>query len=97
MNDKDLYRQKYQAQLDEWKAEIDKLKARAKGAQADAQLDLNRRIAELEDLARAAGDKLTELSHSSQEALASVKKGVESAWSTLKQSLHEAADKFRDH
>jgi len=32
MSEKELYQQKLQAQLDEWKAEIDKLKAKAAGA-----------------------------------------------------------------
>jgi hypothetical protein len=39
MNEKELYQQKKQAQLDEWKAEVDKLKAKASGASADAQMD----------------------------------------------------------
>ena len=29
MNDKELYQQKKQAQLDQWQAEVDKLKAKA--------------------------------------------------------------------
>ena len=29
MNDKELYQQKMQARLDEWKAEVDKLKAKS--------------------------------------------------------------------
>ena len=48
MNEKELYQQKKQAQLDEWKAEVDKLKAKASGASADAQLELNREIDTLE-------------------------------------------------
>ncbi|KHE91831.1 MAG: hypothetical protein K8F52_03055 [Candidatus Scalindua rubra] len=42
MDDKELYQQKKQAQLDEWKAEIDKLKAKASGASADVQLEMNK-------------------------------------------------------
>jgi len=34
MNEKELFRQKFQAQLDEWKADIAKLKAKASGAEA---------------------------------------------------------------
>ncbi len=45
MNEKELYQQKKQAQLNEWKAEFDKLKAKASGASADAQLELNKQIA----------------------------------------------------
>ncbi len=48
MNEKELYQQKKQAQLDEWKAEVDKLKAKASGATADAQIELNKQIEALE-------------------------------------------------
>ena len=48
MNDKELYQQKMQARLDEWKADVDKLKAKASGSSADVQLDMNRQIKALE-------------------------------------------------
>lgn len=38
MSEKEIYQQKTQAQLDEWKAEVDKLKAKAFGSSADAQM-----------------------------------------------------------
>lgn len=44
MSDKELYQQKKQAQLDEWKAQVDKHKANASGASADAQMELNKQI-----------------------------------------------------
>ncbi|MFA7083700.1 MAG: hypothetical protein WC141_04095 [Arcobacteraceae bacterium] len=40
MQDKELYEQKKQAQLDEWKADIDKLKAKASMMNADAQIKI---------------------------------------------------------
>ena len=43
-NDKELYQQKKQAQLDEWTAEVKELKAKASGASVDAQLELNKKI-----------------------------------------------------
>ena len=44
MSDKKLYQQKMQAQLDEWRAEIEKLKAKASRASADAQMKMNKQI-----------------------------------------------------
>lgn len=52
MNEKELQRQKYQAQLDEWKAEIANLKASAAGAKADAQIELNQHVKELDQRLR---------------------------------------------
>ncbi len=48
MSDKELEKQKMQAQLDEWRAEVDKLEAQARGASADAQIELNEQIEALQ-------------------------------------------------
>ncbi|MFN2323263.1 MAG: coiled coil domain-containing protein [Trueperaceae bacterium] len=48
MSDKELEKQKTQAQLDEWRAEVDKLDAQARGASADAQIELNEQIEALQ-------------------------------------------------
>jgi hypothetical protein len=96
MNDKDVYRQKLQAQLDEWKLEINKLKARAKTANAEAKKEMDKAIDALEHGLQSASTRLTELSAASESALESLKHGAESAWSSLKTSFHEAAAKFKD-
>ncbi len=93
--DKELYRQKRQAQLDEWKAELDRLKAKAMGAKADAQIAINKQIEALEPKLKDARAKLSELSSASGEAWHSLKHGVESAWDSIKSSVSEASDKFR--
>ncbi|MGB5811399.1 MAG: hypothetical protein WBG86_12755 [Polyangiales bacterium] len=95
MNDKELYQQKVQAQLDEWKAELDKLRAKASGASADAQLDINRQIKVLERNIEGGRVKLSEIASASEEAWESVKEGVESAWDSLKSAATDAARKFK--
>lgn len=47
MSNKDAYETKLKAQIDEWSAEIDKLKIRADGAEADAQMSYYKRVDEL--------------------------------------------------
>ena len=95
MNDKELYQQKKQAQLDEWQAEIDKLKARASMASADAQLEMNKQIATLESHIKAGKAKLSELAQTGEEAWGSIKLGVDSAWDALKSAVGDAASKFK--
>lgn len=94
-SNRELYEQKLQAQLDSWAADIDKLKARASGASADAQIALNEQIDVLEDKYDEGESKLSELSDSSDDAWESMKDGMESAWSSIKTSFSEAADKMR--
>jgi Ni,Fe-hydrogenase III large subunit len=96
MSDKELYRQKYQAQLDEWKAEVAKLTARAAGAKADAQIEMNKHLKELEHRMRDAGDKLAELAEASEERWDSVRKNVERTWDALKAGVGAAAAKFKE-
>ena len=96
MNEKELYRQKHQAQLDEWKADVAKLRARAAGARADAQLEINKHVKELEARLHDAGAKLSEMAAASEEAWDSAKKGMETTWEALKAGVSAAAAKFRE-
>jgi septal ring factor EnvC (AmiA/AmiB activator) len=95
MNEKELYQQKKQAQLDEWKAEVDKFKAKASGASADAQLELNQQIKSLEGKIEEGKAKLAEIVDASEDAWESIKEGLESAWDSMKSAFSDAAAKFK--
>ena len=95
MNEKELYQQKMQARLDEWKAEIARLKAKASGASADVQLEVNRKIETLEGKIEEGKAKLAELAEAGEDAWESIKDGVESAWDSLKSAAADAASKFK--
>ncbi|MBR9975016.1 MAG: coiled coil domain-containing protein [Bacteroidetes bacterium] len=96
MNEKELYQQKKQAQLDEWKAEVDKLKARAAGASADAKLELNKHIGTLEGSLAEGRAKLAEVANASEDSWESIKDGVESKWDSMKSAFSDAAAKLRN-
>ena len=95
MGEKELYQQKMRAQLDEWKADVDKLRAKASGASADAKLQLNQQVKNLEAKINEAKAKLDELANASDEAWNTVKAGVESSWGSLKSAFKDAASKFQ--
>jgi hypothetical protein len=96
MKDKELYQQKMQAQLDEWKADVDKIKARASRASADTQLKMNEQIKVLDSKIAEGKAKLSELSRAGEDAWESIREGVESAWDSLKSAVSDAAKKFKD-
>ena len=96
MSEKELYQQKKQAQLDEWKAEVDKLKAKASGASADAQLELHKQIEAREGKIEEGKTKLAEIADASEDAWESIKDGVESAWDSMKSAFSQAAAKFKE-
>lgn len=95
MEDKELYQQKKQAQLDAWKADIAKLKAKTSMASADAQIKINEHIRTLEHEFDKNKAKLTELKKSADEAYESMKIGVESAWDKLADTVNDAKEKFK--
>lgn len=95
MNMKEPYRQKLQAQLDQWSAEIDKLKARADEADADIKLEYYEQIEDMKVKQQAATDKLADIMSASDDAWEDLKDGVESAWSSLDEAIEKAAGKFK--
>lgn len=95
MSMKDAYEQKLQAQLDEWGAEIDKLKAKADNAEADAQLEYYKQIEELRSMQETATNKLAELKDAGDDAWEDLKAGIDSAWDSLGNALKSATSRFK--
>jgi hypothetical protein len=96
MKDKELYQRKMQAQLDEWKTDVDKLKARASKASADTQLKMNEQIKVLDSKIAEGKARLSELSRAGEDAWESIREGMESAWDSLKSAVSDAAKKFKE-
>jgi chromosome segregation ATPase len=95
MSKKELYRQKMQAQLDEWEAEVERFKAKASGASANAQLELNKELTALKGKIGQGKTKLTELADTSDDSWESIKVGVDSAWDSLRVAVSDAKAKFK--
>ena len=95
MNDKMLFQQKKQAQLDEWRAEVEILKAKASGVSADIQLELNHKIDQLDTKLEEGKRKLKDLEDAGEDVWESVVDGVENAWDSMKTAVSDAAKKFK--
>jgi len=95
MSKKELYKQKMQAQLAEWEADIEKFKAKASGASANVQLELNKEINLLKVKIAQGKTKLAELADASEDAWESIKEGVDSAMDSLKAAVSDAKSKFK--
>jgi len=92
---KQIYEQKVQAQLDQWNARIDELKAKAEQKDAEARINYQHQIEELQSKRDAFEQKLQELQKSSEDAWEEISKGVETAWNDLGKSLEAAVSKFK--
>ena len=95
MGMKEAYEQKLQAQLNEWEAEIDKLRAKANKVETDAQLEYYKQIAELRSMQEAANEQLVELKAASDDAWEDLKASLESTRDSLSNALTSAASRFQ--
>lgn len=95
MSAKQAYEQKLEAKLNEWKAEIDKLKAKADGAEADSRLRYEKEIDDLKKRQAEARKKLEELRKASDDAWEDMKAGIDSAWSSLGDAIGKATSRFK--
>ena len=95
INMKEAYEKKLRARLDEWSAEIDKLKAKADGAEADAQIAYQKHIDELRAMRDDAAVRLTELEKAGDDAWEDLKAGAENAWDSLASAMKSATSRFR--
>lgn len=94
MDEKSAYRQKLEARFDQWRAEIDKLQAKATEAGADARLEYQEEIEKLRDQQEDARAKLDELDNASDEAWEDLKSGIENAWDDLGEAVKSARERF---
>ncbi|HMB16370.1 MAG TPA: hypothetical protein VKN62_08640 [Pelovirga sp.] len=94
MSMKEAYEKKLEARLEDWNADISKLKARADAAEADAQLEYYKQIEDLRSKQDEAKKKLNELKDASEDAWQDLKIGIESAWESLGSSVKSAKSHF---
>jgi len=94
-SDREAYEKKLQAQLDQWQAEMDKLKAKADAAEADARIEYQKQIDRLEAQRQDALKQMKEFQEAGDSAWKDMKAGMESAWASLHESLEKARSRFR--
>ncbi len=94
MSEKDSYRQKIRARLDEWNAEIDKFEAKADQARADARLEYYEQLKKLRALQEEAGGKLDELEDAGEDAWENLQDKVDIAAAALDHALETARSRF---
>lgn len=95
MSKKQAYEEKLKAQLDEWNAKIDVLKAKAEKAGAKTKVDYYETIEELQKKRTKAKDKLQELRAAGDDAWEDLKTGVDQTWSSLGDAVNSAVSRFK--
>lgn len=95
MGKREEYLKNIKAQLDEWKADIDKLEARLKKTTSEVRIELKERIKDLRNQRDVVKQKLNEYQKSSIDAGGDIKEGLENAWKNLKESIEKAKSRYQ--
>lgn len=92
---KEEYKEKAKAQLKEWNAQIDLLKAKADNAAADLKISYKEELELLRVKQVAAIDKLKEIESASEGTWDKVKETADKTWDDLKTSISNTMAKFK--
>jgi hypothetical protein len=89
---RELYRQKYAAQIHEWAAQLDLLRAQQQRMSAEARLTAQPHLDAFHQGLERARAKLSELGDATEETWEALMRGAEDFWSETKAALEGAAD-----
>ena len=96
MSDKrEAYVKKMKAKLDEWNADISKLEAKAKYAEAEAQGQYQEQVEALKKQRQSAEQKLDKIRRAGADAWEDLRAGLENASDSLSEALRSAQSRFR--
>ena len=95
MSDRDAYVDKMKAKIDEWNADLAKLEAKSREAEADLRLKYDHQITQLREQRNEAEERLRELQKASEESWRRLREGMEAAWDDMTRAFRDAADRFR--
>ncbi len=87
MDNKEAFKQKLSAKLEEYKADFEKLKAQTKGAYAEGQLEGSEEGKTIRAKMEEAKSKLKEFEENSDEKWEDLKTDMEKTWSGLQNSF----------
>ena len=95
MEIKNAYKQKMEAQLKEWSAQINLLEAKIENAGADVKVKRADVLKDLRAKQHAASAKMKELEKASGQAWEQVKETADKVWDDLKKGVADAHSKFK--
>ena len=92
---KEAYRQKAEAKIEEYQAKLNEARAKAKGASADARLEAERQIGELEKKVDAGRQMLAGIGEAAEDAWENLAKGLDDAWDDISGGIKKVSARFK--
>ncbi len=88
-DDTRAYQQKIEAKLEQYQAEIDKFKGKAKEVAADSKLEYNQQLEKMENAMEKTKGVLSKVKDKGEEATEQLKKNMMQAMDNLQRSVQE--------
>jgi outer membrane protein TolC len=95
METRELYKQKYEAQMHEWNAKLDVMKAQTEKLTVQAKLDVKPHLDAVHAKFDAAKARLNEIAEATDDKWDDVVKEVDHAWNDLKAAAEGAYDAMK--
>ena len=95
MSAREQYIEKAKARIDQWNAEIDKMKAQVHEAGADAKIRYQKQLDEMRAQRDDGHAKLKEVRHASDDAWDDMKAGFDKAWENIADAFDDARSRFK--
>jgi len=95
MDKKEIYREKIESQLKEWKAKIDTLEGKASTLTSEAKTTLKKEIEDLRSKKLVVKEKWNELQKTGEDTWDKMKDGVEKSTDDLKRALEKVVARFK--
>lgn len=92
---KQSFQQKLEAQLKEWDAMLDELKAKAPGLKGKIRTEYENQLETLAEKRANANEKLQNLRKHTEDAWEDLKEGVEGAWADMRVAMERIASRFK--
>jgi septal ring factor EnvC (AmiA/AmiB activator) len=95
MSERDAYIEKLKDRLDEWNADMARLEAKARAAQADARLEYEKALKDMDEQRERVREQLSELQAASDAAWKDLRRGAEAALQEMGRAWEDARKHFR--
>lgn len=95
MSNREAYIKKAEAQLNEWSAQIDLLKAKGENLAADAEVEFKKKLEEAEEKRTELSSYLDQLADKTDNIWDDIKDEAEEKWNTVSRTFSDFIDKFK--
>jgi archaellum component FlaC len=95
MDSKDAYIQRFQAQLDEWKNDLERLRIKADQADAEARIEYQKQVDELEARRQEMRKQAEKVMQASEDSWKDMKQTADNAWREFDNAFKRAMDRFK--